>query len=312
MLKQFTKIAYLVALLFAFNFTTNAQDETDTAAFELDEEALAELMAYVQQADSVNSLFTYDTVGQVTLRNGIATIDIPEGFKYLDAEQTKTVVEEIWGNPAQGPYLGMLFPSEFGPADYDGWAINISYSEDGYVEDDDAADIDYAELLEDMKEQIREANAARIAQGYPKIELVGWAATPYYDAETHKLHWAKELKFGEEEAENTLNYNIRVLGRKGYLELNAIAVVGQLEEVQQNIDGVLASVNFNDGYKYSDFDSSLDEVAAYGVGGLVAGKVLAKAGFFAMLAKFWKVIALGVAGAFGVAKKFFFGSKEDA
>jgi uncharacterized membrane-anchored protein len=41
----------------------------------------------------------------------------------------------------------------------------------------------------------------------------------------------------------------------------------------------------------------VDEVAAWTVGGLVAGKVMAKAGFFVVLLKFWKVIALAVAGA---------------
>jgi uncharacterized membrane-anchored protein len=36
------------------------------------------------------------------------------------------------------------------------------------------------------------------------------------------MYWAKEINFGGD-SENTLNYNIRVLGRKGVLLLNFIA-----------------------------------------------------------------------------------------
>ena len=49
----------------------------------------------------------------------------------------------------------------------------------------------------------------------------------------------------------------------------------------------------------------MDEVAAWTIGGLVAGKVLAKVGFLAIIAKFGKVIFLGIAGLFGGITKFF-------
>ena len=60
---------------------------------------------------------------------------------------------------------------------------------------------------------------------------------------------------------------------------------------------MLSIVQFNDGYKYEQFDSSVDKVAAYGIGGLIAGKVLAKVGIFAGLAKFSKLIILAIGGA---------------
>lgn len=53
-------------------------------------------------------------------------------------------------------------------------------------------------------------------------------------------------------------------------------------------------MQFNDGYRYGDFNPSVDEVAGWTIGGLVAGKVLAKAGLFAVILKFWKFIAIGV------------------
>src|SRR5690606_13039288 len=129
------------------------------------------------------------------------------------------------------------------------------------------------------------------------IELIGWAATPYYDQQTNKLYWAKELKFGDYD-EHTLNYNIRVLGRHGVLVLNFVAGMEQLPEIQKNLDSVLAMAEFTPGKRYAEFDPNLDQAAAYGIGALVAGKVLAKTGMLAtallFLKKFWFLLALGV------------------
>ncbi|RYD70214.1 MAG: DUF2167 domain-containing protein, partial [Sphingobacteriales bacterium] len=121
--------------------------------------------------------------------------------------------------------------------------------------------------------------------------------------------WAKEIKFGSAEI-NTLNYNVRILGRKGVLILNAIASVNSLAVVKADIPKVLNSVHFSDGNKYNDFNPEIDEVAAWTIGGLVAGKILAKVGFFALILKFWKFIAIGAVAAFSFVRKKFFGKKD--
>ncbi len=70
----------------------------------------------------------------------------------------------------------------------------------------------------------------------------------------------------------------------------------ELPDVQKNIEPVLASFNYADGNRYADFNPDLDEVAAWTIGGLVAGKVLAKAGILALLLKNLKLIALAIGG----------------
>ena len=74
---------------------------------------------------------------------------------------------------------------------------------------------------------------------------------------------------------------------------------------------MLNSVEFNQGNKYSDFNPSVDKVAAWTIGGLVAGKVLAKAGLFAIILKFGKVIILGLAAVGGTIWKFITGKKGE-
>ena len=274
----------LSALLAAFSVTTHAQEQITV------EEFLASLDFQK---------------GTITLPGGVADLILPEGFHYLSPEDTERVLVTAWGNPPGNETLGMLIT---GPEDIlaeDSWAAVIGYEEDGYVPDEDADSIDYAEMLANMQASSRESNAARIEAGYDEVELVGWAATPRYDKTANKLYWAKELRFGEIPV-NTLNYNVRILGRQGVLVLNLVATMPQLQEIEAAIPTVLAMTNFNPGYRYSDFDPGVDKVAAYGIGALIAGQLAAKAGLFAKLGvlllalkKFWIFVIIGL-GAFFV------------
>jgi len=180
----------------------------------------------------------------------------------------------------------------------------------GYVKDDDADDIDYDDLLKEQQKEFEDENPQRVKDGYSTIKFIGWASTPFYDKDKKVLHWAKELKFGDDSL-STLNYNLRVLGRKGVFMLNAVASLSEMDEVKASIGKVISSVEFNDGDKYANFNPDVDNVAAWTIGGLVAGKILAKVGFFAIIVKFWKLIALGVAGAGAAIFKFFKKKKDD-
>lgn len=259
--------------------------------------------------DSIENSYTYQH-GKIELKNGVGAINIPNGFKYLDAEQSKRVLVDLWGNPDEEDMtMGLIMPEKYGVLSDHGYVFNIMYDEIGYVKDDDADDIDYSDLLKDMKEETREASKTRVTMGYDPIDLIGWATPPYYDKDRKILHWAKEIQFGTDSI-HTLNYNVRVLGRKGVLVLNAIGSMEDLGIVQQDIPQVLNIVEFNDGYKYKDFDPSVDEVAAWTIGGLVAGKVLAKVGFFAVIAKFGKFIVIGLMAFFGAIYRRITGKKK--
>jgi uncharacterized membrane-anchored protein len=155
----------------------------------------------------------------------------------------------------------------------------ITYNDDGYVADDEASSIDYDEMLVQMQEETRESNDAREAAGYGRVDLVGWAEPPHYDQASNKLYWAKRLKFAGAESD-TVNYDVRVLGRKGYLSLNAVAGIDQLATVQQGMRGVIEMAEFDAGQRYADFNEDTDKLAGYGLAALVGGAVAAKAGLF--------------------------------
>ena len=246
--------------------------------------------------------------GDITLRGGLAKIHVPTGFRYLDPTDAGTVLSKIWGNPPNPNTLGMLVPADLSVASRDGWAVIITYDEDGYVKDDEASKMDYDKLLKQMQDGVAAANEQRKKDGYPPFDLVGWATPPRYDKATHKMYWAKELKFGDS-PESTLNYNIRILGRRGVLVLNAVAGMGQLREIESVAPQIISMVDFQEGHRYADFNISTDKVATYGLIGLVAGGLAAKAGFFKVLlvallaAK--KLVIIGIAAIAAFFKKIF-------
>ena len=260
--------------------------------------------------DSVEKSFKFQK-GVIHLRNGLGTLTVPAGYKYLDPEQSERVLTELWGNPKEENLsLGMLLREEQRIMAEKGYVFNIGYDEIGYVKDDDAEEINYGELLTEMQKEVDEGNTERVKAGYTQVKLVRWASAPFYDGDRKILHWAKELKFGESPV-NTLNYNVRILGRKGVLVMNAIAGISDLPEVKKDLPRVLNIFEFSEDYKYKSFNPDVDEVAAWTIGGLVAGKVLAKVGMFALLLKFWKVIAMGAIAAFAFIKRLITGRKKD-
>ncbi|HPZ87287.1 MAG TPA: DUF2167 domain-containing protein [Flavihumibacter sp.] len=280
---------HLVALLLlATPFLLQAQPDTDSIAV-LDKDTVQ------WRIDSLEKALHYQT-GNIILAAGNAEIKVPAGFRFLNPEQAQYVLSDLWGNPPDSSIIGLLVPTDRGVLSPDSWAFTISYDEMGYVKDDDAADINYDQLLKDQQKEVREANADRVANGFESVDFINWASAPYYDKERKTLHWAKELKFGDDSV-HTLNYNIRVLGRRGIYLLNAIAGMKEMPVVKKEINKVVNSIEFQNGSRYADYESGSDNVAAWTVGGLVAGKILAKTGFFVLLLKFWKLIALAVVGA---------------
>lgn len=257
--------------------------------------------------------FTWQT-GKVELDGKIATIDLPDTFRFIGNQDSRYVLEQLWGNPATPAVLGMVFPADADPNNEDAWAIVVTFEDSGYVKDDDAKSINYDDLLKDMQESAKANNEKRVQAGYSAVELLPWGEPPHYDAETHKMFWAKRLRFGDAKVV-TLNYNVRALGRRGVLVLNAVATDDQLKTVAAGSKQILAKTEFTSGNRYEDFSaSSGDKVAAYGIAGLVAGGLLMKAGFFKFLLVFIKPILIGGAVVLGVLGKLFLGrkAKKDA
>ena len=223
--------------------------------------------------------------GTVPLSGGVAEVVLPDGFYALGAADAQYVTQTVWNNPPDTTILGLILKGGTTPLDDHAWAVVLQYDPMGYVSDTDAASIDYDGLMADMQAGTEAENAERTKAGFPTIEILGWATPPHYDPVERKLHWAKKLRFQGDTAE-TLNYNIRVLGRKGVMVANFVAGMDMLADVQASVPQVLQMIRFTDGNRYSDYVPGMDTVATVGIGGLIAGKLAAKAGLLVLLLAF--------------------------
>jgi uncharacterized membrane-anchored protein len=141
------------------------------------------------------------------------------------------------------------------------------------------------------------------------MTLKGWALPPHYDAKSKVLHWAKDLTV-EGNKEDALNYDVRVLGRRGVVSLNCLATMSQVKEVEKHTPELVSMVTFNNGHAYADYDASTDKKAAFGIAGLIAGgAIAAKSG---LLKTIWlallagkKFVIIAVVGIVGFVKKIF-------
>jgi hypothetical protein len=96
--------------------------------------------------------------GTIPLGDNLASLTLSPNFQYLSPADAKRFLVEVWGNPpgsAEGT-LGAIMPANVDPLGGEGWAIIITYDDSGHVSDDDAAGINYDDLLKDMQKATRE------------------------------------------------------------------------------------------------------------------------------------------------------------
>jgi uncharacterized membrane-anchored protein len=269
--------------------------------------------SYEAQAEAFLASLVFQDDGSARISDARASIPVVPGYRYLGPADARRVLEQLWGNPPDASVLGMFVPRSPSLAADGAWAVIVTWHPEGYISDEDAADLDADDILADMRESTAAENEQRTAAGFPTVELAGWAAPPRYDAAQHRLYWAKRLRFEGADAD-TLNYDIRVLGRRGYLSLTAVANAADLPVVEPGMGALLDAVAFDPGETYADYQEGIDPVAAYGVGALVTGALAKKAGLFAallaFLAKGWKLVAIAVVGGVALLRKLFAGREE--
>lgn len=258
--------------------------------------------------------------GDVQPSGSNATLSLRTSYYYLNADDAKRVLTQAWRNPPDSVsgVLGMVFPqgTNFTNAP---WAAVVTYVPSGFVSDVDAKTTDYGKLLEQLRSGEDQENQERAKQNLPQMHLVGWAQQPSYDPVRHSLVWARDIKVAGE-SDDTLNYDVRELGRKGVLSLNIVSQMSMLPTVRTAAQSLAGVASFQSGGGYTDYKDGVDKKAAYGVAGLIAaGAGVALAQKFGLLAllilglkKFAVVIIAGAAGLFARFRNMFGGKKKPA
>jgi uncharacterized membrane-anchored protein len=222
---------------------------------------------------------------------GQATLQVPEGYVYLDPGETSKF-QELLQNPTDGS------ESLIGPDDLH-WFGLFEFDDIGFVKDDE--EIDAAELLASVRSGTEASNALRRERGWPELHVVGWKFEPRYDTTTNRLEWAI---LGESQGETTVNFNTRLLGRKGVTSAILVAGEEELDAATADFKQILTGFSYLPGQGYADVQEG-DKIAEYGLAALIAGGGAAVAAKSGLLKGLWKfILGAGVLAMAGLGKLF--------
>ena len=239
--------------------------------------------------------------GDVMVPGADATLHLGKAYYFLDAADAKRVIVEAWGNPpgAADGVLGLVIPA--GRNFTDSWGAVVTWEASGWVSDKDAKSTDYNKLIKQIQDSEDEGNRQRKHDGFPATHLVGWAQPPQYDAASHSAIWARDIQFGGQR-NDTLNYDVRLLGRRGVLSLNMVASMPELPEVRTAAKDLARTASFDPGARYADYQPGIDKSAGYGIAGLVAAGLgvaaVKKFGLLALVLAFGKKAIVLILAAF--------------
>jgi len=231
----------------------------------------------------------------------VAEIGVPGGFVFYDGKTTRALMKKV-GEPVSGRELGLLMPTNRQ------WSVIFEFNDIGYVKDDEKDKLDADKILKSIIEGTNEANKERQAAGRPPLIVDGWEVPPKYDEATHNLEWAIRAHSG---GENVLNYNTRLLGRRGVMETVLIVDPDDLQATLPQFRQLLADYKYRTGNSYAEYRPG-DKIAEYGLGALILGGAAvgaAKLGLLGpllvILKKFWVLIVAALAAVANFFKRTF-------
>ncbi|OWT77433.1 MULTISPECIES: DUF2167 domain-containing protein [unclassified Achromobacter] len=277
----------------AFGFAPSASAQSETAQREI-------------QAATESAFRAAQESGVVHLGDQ-ATLKLPPNTIFVPRAQANRLME-AYGNGKDDTLMGLFMPPADSPDD---WIVTANFEKAGYIKDDDAKNWDVKELLQSLRDGTEEQNSERRTRGIPELEVVGWVQPPQYDSAHQRLVWSVEGrdKGSAADADATVNYNTYALGRDGYISLDLLTSKSMVAAQKPALIGLLDNLNYNDGKKYADFNSSTDKIAEYGLAALVAGVAAKKLGLLAIIAafvlKFGKLAIIAVAAGGGAFFKLF-------
>jgi uncharacterized membrane-anchored protein len=225
-----------------------------------------------------------------------ATIKIQEGQAFLDGPNTRRFLE-LTQNPPRDDHYTLVGENLR-------WFAIFSFDSSGFVKDDEKLDAEA--LLKSLKDSDRPSNDERKRLGMPPIYTDGWHVPPHYDLNTRRLEWGLRLR--AEDGDQTVNYTVRILGRRGVMRATLVSNPQGLNADIKDFKTSLASYDFVAGERYSEFVAG-DKIAEYGLAALVLGgaaAVATKTGFLKALGKFVVIGVVALGGTIlAVVRKFF-------
>ena len=92
---------------------------------------------------------------------------------FIKKEAANTMMEEA-GNGTDPNRYGLILPEQENDESDTPWLVDLTFTDSGYIKDDDAKEWDVEAMLEQLKEGTTEQNKERAARNLPELETRGW------------------------------------------------------------------------------------------------------------------------------------------
>lgn len=190
-------------------------------------------------------------------------------------------------------------------------AVWFESNDSGYIHLNDWEQLNSEDLLKLISENTEKANEERRKNNISEIHVVGWLQPPILDRNSNTVYWAIEATENENKIANSVAIR---LSRKGYEKLTWSTDKSSYTPFGGQLDIMLRSHNFDQGYRYSDYMAG-DRAAGYGIATLVGmtlgGKIAKVGGLSLLLKKIGGFITAGLGVLFLKFKKLFKRKKDE-
>jgi uncharacterized membrane-anchored protein len=196
-----------------------------------------------------------------------ASFDLPKDYLFVPDKSAYVLLNEIDVANPSSEIMGLIFPGkeELG-------YILFEYYPVGHINDNDFKNVNSAQLLTQMKNTLESQNSERRANRNPAIRVIDWLDKPDYAPTANRLTWSV---LTEEQQSNSggqgVNYGTVLLGRKGYFHVLLVTNAESFKIRRPEIATLLSTFKFNQGSRYTDFNSTSDSVANCSLDALLSG-----------------------------------------
>lgn len=200
------------------------------------------LAGYGQSDQSYSENDLQTRTGYFLVENTPVQMNLPENLVFIDTESAKKYIY----SPDSLSYedvIGVIIPENVISGNGGDMFCVVSHNYNiGHVNDEGAADSDFTNILEKLKESDLTEN-----------EELKWAWTPGYDSDRHILSLPLIHISGND---TTLVLKQMIFGNEDMIMLEHYTSMSELNRLRKTSKKIIDAISFTSGYGYEDFDSN--------------------------------------------------------
>lgn len=198
--------------------------------------------------------------GNFVLDDAPVKVDLPNGYKFIDAESSKDILVKFWGNTTSGvnDVIGMVIPDATNTVENidKAWILSLLRNV-GHVQDKKGGSMGFSWILKGFKN----------LDEYKDTD-VEWAWSPNYDTEHHSL----SLPFlFISQGDTILNPRQYIFGNTDAIMIEPVVPLSDIHWFEENDNLIPNAISFTPGSAYEDFNENSQQYGYNSVSAFIKG-----------------------------------------